>query len=218
MSHSEAGKLGWIASKAYRDKKHIEFLENYNKNPKICPNCGKPIAFEQRRNKFCSKECSLQYRTVLANKRNEHRHTERINVRIGAERVCTGCGRKYHANRGSNGKYCSLKCQADHKYKEYIKRWKEGKESGLCGEYGLSKYIRRYLLEKVNYKCEKCGWGEKNPYTENYVLEVHHKDGNYKNNSEDNLEVLCLNCHGMTKHYKNCGGHKGRIGRNKYRK
>ena len=34
---------------------------------------------------------------------------------------------------------------------------------------------------------------------------------NYKNNSEDNLQVLCPNCHSMTPNYKNAGNHKGRF-------
>lgn len=206
MNKSEAGKLGGAASKITTEKLKQQRIETYNKNPKLCKHCGKPIPYAQRNNKFCNSSCSASYNNV---------HRARKSSKTFK---CINCGKEHSICRNSKNKYCSIKCQADHKYKEYIKRWKEGKESGLCGEYGLSKYIRRYLLEKVNYKCEKCGWGEKNPYTGNYVLEIHHKDGNYKNNSEDNLEVLCLNCHGMTKHYKNCGGHKGRVGRNKYRK
>ena len=53
------------------------------------------------------------------------------------------------------------------------------------------------------YKCEICGWGEKNIYTGNVPLEIHHKDGNYLNNIESNLQVLCPNCHSLTNSYKN---------------
>ena len=85
----------------------------------------------------------------------------------------------------------------------------------MSGEYGLSKYIRRYLLEKHNYKCEKCGWGEKNEFIGTIPLEIHHIDGDYTNNKEGNLQVLCPNCHSLTETHKS-HNKKGRIGRRKY--
>lgn len=54
------------------------------------------------------------------------------------------------------------------------------------------------MLSKTNYKCELCGWGEINPYTNTFPLEIHHKDGDYRNNEESNLQVLCPNCHSLT--------------------
>jgi hypothetical protein len=38
-------------------------------------------------------------------------------------------------------------------------------------------------------ECEGCGEPRK------YLLEVHHKDGNRKNNELNNLEIVCANCH-----------------------
>ena len=99
---------------------------------------------------------------------------------------------------GRAKKYCNNKCQADFQYKTYILNWKRGLESGMKGEYQFSNHIKRYLMEKNNCKCEKCGWGETNPYTGNIPLEVDHIDGNYQNNSEDNLQLLCPNCHSLT--------------------
>ncbi|NBP01952.1 MAG: HNH endonuclease, partial [Proteobacteria bacterium] len=55
---------------------------------------------------------------------------------------------------------------------------------------------RRRVFEEQNYCCNKCGiskWLDK-PIT----LELEHKDGNNKNNSRDNLEGLCPNCHSIT--------------------
>ena len=57
------------------------------------------------------------------------------------------------------------------------------------------------MLEKVNYKCEKCGWGVENPYTHKIPLQIHHLDGNSLNNNEDNLQVLCPNCHTLTENF-----------------
>lgn len=55
---------------------------------------------------------------------------------------------------------------------------------------------RRRFLEKVPYRCNKCGiseWQGK-PIT----LQVEHKDGSQFNNILENLELLCPNCHSQT--------------------
>ena len=62
--------------------------------------------------------------------------------------------------------------------------------------------IRRKLLEEgyKEYKCECCGnseWlGKPIP------LEVHHRDGNRNNNTLENFELLCPNCHAFTDSYR----------------
>ena len=126
---------------------------------------------------------------------------------------CLNCGKKLNKRQS---KYCSNKCQTDYQYKNFIERWKTGEENGIRGIYQLSSYIERYIKEKYNNSCCKCGWCEVNPFTNNTPLEIHHKDGDYTNNDEDNLELLCPNCHSLTDTYKNAQNHKGRQGRNKY--
>lgn len=71
------------------------------------------------------------------------------------------------------------------------------------------------MLEKSSYKCSQCGWSEKNPISNKIPLEIDHIDGNYKNNSEDNLRVLCPNCHSLTKTFKALNYGNGRSGRGK---
>ena len=73
----------------------------------------------------------------------------------------------------------------------------------------------KILFEKYNNKCARCGWGEINLWTGNVPLEVHHVDGDYKNNEESNLELLCPNCHSLTETYKSLNTN-GRDGRKKY--
>ena len=113
-------------------------------------------------------------------------------------------------------KYCSNKCQKEYEYKEYVKRWKNGKENGMRGKYQISLHVKTYLLNKYNNKCAKCGWGEKNIYTGKIPLEVEHIDGNYKNNNEENLIILCPNCHSLTSTYKGANLNRGRKERKKY--
>ena len=124
---------------------------------------------------------------------------------------CLNCG----ITIGKKQKFCSNLCQKEYQYNTYIERWKNGKESGLRGNYQTSMYIKNYLFFKYHNKCCKCGWGEKNPYTGKIPLEVEHIDGNFKNNKEENLLLLCPNCHSLTSTYK--GANKnGRKSRKKY--
>ena len=116
----------------------------------------------------------------------------------------------------SKNKFCSILCQKNYQYKDYIRRWKENKVSGIRGEYQISNHIKTYLFNKYNNECARCGWGEKNRYTGKIPLEVEHIDGNYKNNNEDNLTLLCPNCHSLTATYKGANLNKGRKSRNKY--
>lgn len=129
------------------------------------------------------------------------------------EKRCIVCNKVLH-NRQQ--KFCSKDCEQQYKYDKYIKRWKQGLENGMRGEYSLSKYVRRYMLEKAGYKCERCGWNKINPFTGNIPLEIEHIDGNYYNNVESNLAVLCPNCHSLTATYKGANKGKGRKERKKY--
>lgn len=43
----------------------------------------------------------------------------------------------------------------------------------------------------VGPSCERCGFHPKHPCQ----MDVHHKDGDHKNNDPSNLETLCANCH-----------------------
>ena len=83
-------------------------------------------------------------------------------------------------------------------------------------DYQISMHIKAYLFKKFDKKCAKCGWGEINPYTNSIPLEIDHIDGNYKNNFEDNLILLCPNCHSLTETYKGANINHGRKSRSKY--
>lgn len=113
-------------------------------------------------------------------------------------------------------KFCCNTCQKDYEYQQYIERWKNGQENGLRGEYQISHYLKRYLFQKYNNKCCLCGWGEVNIFSNTIPLEIDHIDGDYNNNNEDNLQLLCPNCHALTSTYKGANKNKGRPGRDKY--
>ncbi|MFW5895280.1 MAG: HNH endonuclease [archaeon] len=50
------------------------------------------------------------------------------------------------------------------------------------------------------------------------ILEIEHIDGNAKNNREENLDLICPNCHSLTSTYKALNSGKGNRDRLKYNK
>ena len=126
--------------------------------------------------------------------------------------ICLNCNRPIN----KRNKYCSNKCQKEYQYNIYINKWKNNEVDGMRGEYQISSYIKTYLFKKYGSKYARCGWGEVNKYTNTIPLEIEHIDGNYKNNSENNLILLCPNCHSLTSTYKGANLNNGRKMRKKY--
>lgn len=127
---------------------------------------------------------------------------------------CLNCGKTLKEKRQI--KFCCSECQREFIYKNYISEWKLGKKDGFRGEYSISNYIKRYLREKYDNKCSICGWSKINPYTNKVPLEVDHIDGDFRNNKEDNLRLVCPNCHSLTPTYKGANKGNGRKDRKKY--
>lgn len=116
-------------------------------------------------------------------------------------KYCAYCGKELTSNQRHNT-YCSVECASKAKRQHKINEWLKGNFNGSQENGNLSNFIRNYLLEKANYQCEICGWHEINPTTNKVPLEIHHIDGDYKNNKPENLQVLCPNCHSLTPNFK----------------
>ena len=56
------------------------------------------------------------------------------------------------------------------------------------------------LIKLKGRKCESCGLEKWLDMPIN--LEIHHIDGNRKNNSLENLQLLCPNCHSYTDNWR----------------
>lgn len=137
-------------------------------------------------------------------------NTKQLEIRKNKNiKLCQYCGKEIE-NRGIV--YCSVQCSRDAEYHEYIEKWKRREVDGTKGKNGqLSNRVRRYMFEKYDSKCTRCGWSETNPFTGTIPLEVEHIDGNWENSYEENLDLLCPNCHSLTETYR--GANRGR-GRN----
>ena len=74
-------------------------INDYNTSPKICPYCGKPIPFEKRKNKFCSRSCSNSYTNTIRD-RKPWTMDQRLAFskslqahKIKTEGICKYCGK-----------------------------------------------------------------------------------------------------------------------------
>lgn len=183
----------------YNNKKRKKIIKIKN-----CLNCNKEIT---GRNIFCGHSCSAEFNNKKRIKRIKKTVTviEKIKIeKIKERKKCLTCEKELSRN---NKKFCDNFCSNEFRYKEYIKKWKNGEVDGMRGSDQTSEHIRKYLFIKYNNKCSEDGWNKINPFTKKIPLEVEHIDGDNQNNKEENLKLLCPSCHSLTKTYK--GANKG---------
>lgn len=208
MTHAECAMLSLPALIESNRKRKEAFRAAYEVDPKKCLGCGVKIPYEKRRHRFCGHSCAAVNSNI-----GVARHGKR-NIWTGEIRPCENCG---SPTANANAKYCRQKCVVDKRYQEFLVAWKSGKHSGLRGTDATCAYLVRYLREKYGNKCSQCGWGEVNQYTGNVPVQVHHKDGRYENMREDNLDLLCPNCHSLTPTHGGRNKGRGRPGRKAWR-
>ncbi len=148
---------------------------------------------------FCSKECRIQYA-------KDHRIKPRYTH-------CLNCGKEITAKYN---RYCNVFCENEFQYKKYIAEWRDGKVSG--GRAEVSEHVRRYIFNKFDNKCSKCKWHEINPFSNKSTLQIDHTDGDSSNHKEENLNLLCPNCHSLTATYGGLNKGKGRKQRREKRR
>lgn len=132
---------------------------------------------------------------------------------------CIVCNKEFkYRPAQQSGIYCSNKCQGKLRVDILIKSWLNGEDKGYNGRFRLKPYIRKYMLQKSNYKCEECGWNKINPFSKTFPLEIDHIDGDCLNCQIENLKVLCPNCHSLTSTWKALNKGKGNRKRLEYSK
>ena len=156
--------------------------------------------------------------------RDNHPKGKNAVRKIKEIKLCENCGKEI-LNK-ENKKVCSLKCSGEltgkNKYNKFILDWKNGNVSGGRGDSSghgcVSGHVRKYLFKKYDNKCAECNWSEVNPYTQTIPLEVEHVDGNSLNHKEENLILLCPNCHSLKAGHSTSKGNGRRYYREKYHK
>ena len=92
--------------------------------------------------------------------------------------ICKICGKSFTYKDTRGTITCSKSCAKKH--------WRNIKIGKLNPRFndGWRQYHR--IMKDVT-KCHNCG--------RKYTLEIHHKDGNRKNNKKSNLIKVCRRCH-----------------------
>lgn len=196
--------------KGFESKIEVECKECQNKFFKY------PKNIKKTHNNFCSRSCAATYNNKIYVKRPKNEIVIDLRKKDVAQKtespdttrkrkylkLCINCECEYYGIR-LDQKYCSLKCQNDYQRAEKLRMWKSGEIEGWSGEtFQLKSFVRNYIKRKYDNKCSKCGWAEIHPITGNVPIEINHIDGNPQNCNENNLEVLCPNCHSLTYNYR----------------
>jgi len=123
---------------------------------------------------------------------------------------CLVCGKE---PAGASYKYCSNNCQHEYQYRVYIEKWRQGNEVGLLRTGVVSGHIKKYLRNKFGNMCCLCGWSKTNQKTGLVPLVADHIDGNWRNNCEKNLRLVCPNCDSLSPTYAALNKGNGRKNR-----
>jgi len=187
---------------------------------KKCEKCSKEHNGDYGSGRFCSQQCAISFSS------SKCIGTKKVNcIECGTELYvdkrasskvckCDNCRKQkkfkgliycLHCNKlipkRKRAKFCSQKCKNTYTRNLYITEWKNGNISGNDIGGTLSSIVRRYIFDKYNSKCQKCGWSEIHSLTGKIPLQINHIDGNYLNSKEENLELMCPNCHSLTPNY-----------------
>ena len=147
---------------------------------------------------------------IFLKSRRSINEKETFNKGNGKKGVCEYCGKEFNLYQGHKGHYCSLECYVNGENKKTITQWKNGTITGYDKRFKITPTVRKYILESRGYKCEICGCDKINPYTNKTILQIHHIDGDASNCSDENLQVLCPNCHAMTENFGSRNKNSGR--------
>lgn len=214
-TYDEIGKLlhktgQSIRCKLLKNKITItEFKELKKYKIVKCLNCGEDVRGGDR--KFCNNSCAAIYNNKKRNSSTNQKIGTLLKIpKLKETKHCLYCG---NVLKGKNTKFCNNECSGNNRWADSVKKWKDGQSIGCCVNGSISNYLRSYLFKKYDNKCAKCGWSEINEYTGKIPLEVEHIDGNSENNKEENLILLCPNCHSLTKTYKGANRGNGRHNR-----
>ena len=227
MSHSDAGKLGYEASKKTRLLNTAIKQHKYYINPNRCLFCDEIIPYEKKQNKFCTKSCAATF-----NNKGVRRHGK-------APLLCATCNLP---TRNYKTKFCSEKCSIEYKSTNkqsnkisichcgnIIKTLNKSFCSNQCfqhkkmkDKYNLMKTknipigpnsLRNIMLYVCDNKCEICNRAEWNNQPIPVVID--HIDGHSNNNKLSNLRIICCNCDALLPTYKGRNKNSDRQSRRK---
>ncbi len=145
--------------------------------------------------KYCSKICSVEgvkKKQILRNSIKNQPNVE-----------CAYCKKTFYKNESKRKTSKSQLYFCCREHKDIAQSLEFGLKQIWPPHFGEAtgeSSYRAIAFRHKEHKCERCNY-DKHPE----ILEVHHKDRNRENNTVENLEVICPNCH-MTEHFLNKDG------------
>lgn len=169
----------------------------------ICKNCSNvfptTIIIDNKLRNLCSRKYCLDCTPF-----GTHNTRRLINDTTGntlmvnpkkPRKECKNCGKEV---KRLADLYCNAECGIIFRKQCSISNWKAGIEPGYNKLGVLRPIIKQYIKDKYQNKCAICSWSEINLSTGTIPVEVHHIDGHWQNTLEENLILLCPNCHSLT--------------------
>ena len=183
---------------------------------KTCPICG--AAFRSYNSITCSKKCMGERKrrlhgvTCVCGTCNVEFKMKKSEIEEGRGKYCSAkCYRNrpstsFDANEverlwgegaaaGGIARYFGVAAQTISAFLKkrglFEKRYRRGDNCRLWkGGVSLTQETVKRIKEHANHSCERCKWNQVPG-----VLQIHHRDRNRQHNTDDNLILLCPNCH-----------------------
>jgi hypothetical protein len=183
--------------------------KNYETTKKIClnPNCGKELPYKKRKNKYCSKSCSV---TIINTERTctwGHKISQGIKKHIENNvilkvKTCKFCGEKINGRL----KYCGEECRKNFKRRNTNEFQKYKLDSRF--KFNLADYPSEFDFSLI----EKYGWYKPTNKGNNLSgVSRDHKISivyGFTNNIDSKIISHPANCQ-LMKHSENISKHKG---------
>jgi hypothetical protein len=140
---------------------------------KTCPQCLTDFRAPAHTKAFCSATCSTKHRSTLVDVECDFCHIQHKRSPSQLLKSKTGL------------RFCSRECKD------------EAQKTGSAFNktllpHSLDKEYRKHALRIYGAKCKECSYSATVK-----MLDVDHIDSNRKNNTIENLQVLCVWCHAL---------------------
>lgn len=155
----------------------------------ICENCSADHDGKYGSGRFCSQKCSRGFSTKAKRVEINQKVSNSLSGRPGKKRG------GFTFDRAAIEKAAATK-----------KRNYEAKAAATPVANLSKKLKKKRILEEQGYRCILCGIEQR---WNNQPLAFHldHVNGDRRDNSRENLRMICPNCHSQTETY--CGRNKG---------